>query len=283
MPPAAYPWDSHQDAVVNSTELPGPQPALTGIAHYRQVLQTQRTYPRICTDFVADCQHTSGRGTALNATLNLDDATHSTRHSAPDPSITYATRPVPPPSHDDYTSLIYYATTTHTPVCLSIIRIAEKNLPFLSFTSATSHLPNLAPSDPLPPLPRGTFTGDIPYSPLPTDVTIYIAFLPEFYEDMRHALGYYVLSPENMAEPVRHRITACVFTPCTTRDLEDWDLVLYLEGEEEKDIHGMDVVGVKGGEWLDPVDDEAQWGVVWWVLERWEKRVRKSLLRLVGG
>ncbi|KAI8941065.1 hypothetical protein NX059_002305 [Plenodomus lindquistii] len=279
MPPAQYPWDSHQQAAVHSTEIPDSQRHPTGLTHYRQILDEQRTYPKICTSFIKEYRH-EGKDHAIsthNTTLDLDSPSSSTRTSAPDRTVDYTTRPRPPHSHSSYKSAIYHATTPNTAVCLAIIRIAEKNLPSIDFTSALIHLPNLAPSDPLPALPHGTFTGDIPFSALDTDVDITIAFLPEFYSDNRHALGFYVLLP-GIAEPTRNRITSCVSTPCTTQDLEDWDMVIYSDGREGEGMHGMEAVGVEGGRWVDPdsVEDGYLWRTAWWVLERWEKRLAKT-------
>ncbi|KAH9873044.1 hypothetical protein J1614_005441 [Plenodomus biglobosus] len=279
MPPAKYPWDSHQNALVNSVELTGPQQRPTGVAHYRQILEERRSYPKICIDFAKEYAHEDGRGAPSDAMLD-SDTSQCIRSNLYVPSMNYTACPAPPSARSDYSREIYHVTTFNTAVCLAIIRIAEKNLPFIDFISATKHLPNLAPSDPLPTLIVGTLAGDVPFSHLPTDVTITIAFLPEFYSDRRHALGYYVLLP-SIVDPSKDRITTAVFTPCTTADLEDWDMVLYQEGKEGDGIHHIDVVGVRGGRWLKPDIGEhwGHWRVVWWVLERWEKRVVKTLSR----
>ncbi|CBY00720.1 hypothetical protein IAQ61_011628 [Plenodomus lingam] len=275
-----YPWDSHQSAVINSVELTGPQLYTTGVTHYRHILQTQRTYPRICTDFVKEYRD---RAEAPSDTILDLDTSQSTRSSPLDRSINYTTRPAPA-ARSEYHSDIYHATTTSSAVCLAIVRIAEKNLPFIDFTSAANHLPNLSPSDPLPSLPVGIFTGDLPSSHLPTSTRISIAFLPEFYSDNRHALGYYVLLSA-IADTQKERVTAAVFTPCTIADLEDWDMVLYEKGRQAEGIHHMDVVGVRGGRWVTPDCGQywGSWSWVWWVLERWEKKIAKTLERIVGG
>jgi len=273
MDPSEQLWN----AAVDSVELPRAQPHPVGIAHYNQILKQRQYHEAMREDSVR--KHRDG--TIAGGMTDIDDASQSTRPSVPDPDIDYTKRPA---VRSKYINDIYSAATYSSAVCLAIIRIAEKNLPSIDFCSAINQLPNLAPTDVLPALPPGTFTGSIPHAQRQSNIPVSIAFLPEYYTDYRHALGYYchIADP---GSPGRTQLTAVVFTPCTTGDLEDWDMLRYELGKESDGVHGIDVVGVEGGRWLnvEVETDVKQWNFVFDVTMRWEKRVSKTLVRFMGN
>lgn len=265
------------DAALGSVELSRAQSHLVGIAHYRKILEQRQDLQKLCDNSVLE---PGGNCTPTGELIDIDDATQSTRSSVPDPGIDYTKRPAAPTTQSEYESDIYSATTYSAAVCLAIIRIAEKNLSSIDFSSAVTQLPNLAPTDALPALPRGTFTGNLPYTRRESSIPVKIAFLPEYYADYRHALGYYCHRPD-LANPGRTQLTTIVFTPCTTADLENWDMLRYEAGKEGDGVYGFDVVGVEGGRWLDvdSVEDCTEWDFAYRVTMRWEKRVSQTLVR----
>ncbi|EDU40635.1 hypothetical protein PtrSN002B_007594 [Pyrenophora tritici-repentis] len=193
--------------------------------------------------------------------------------------------PMPPSSVAKYEREIYKTSTFNPAICLAIIRIAEKNMPAINFSSAVNHLPNLRPRDPLPKLNGGIVNAQ--YKERRGDIEMNVIFLPHFYYDGRHALGYYALSPEpdNWAWAphqadlfVKHEL----FTPCTSWDLEQYDLVDYVEGLDttfSTDGEGLDAeyiesVGVRGGMWLawNVVEDYEYWVAEWRIVKGvWER------------
>lgn len=140
----------------------------------------------------------------------------------------------------DYDWPIYRARTTNPAVFLAIIRIAEKNLPFINFDSAITHLPNRAVNASLPVLPfnnapnrkwkgkeKAVFTDDLPYGKKKDDQLMTILFLPEFYKDGKHAVGYYDIAPgrDKSMRLEAENVVQLLFTPCDTEDLVRWGLV----------------------------------------------------------
>ncbi|KAF1936023.1 hypothetical protein EJ02DRAFT_438822 [Clathrospora elynae] len=171
---ALYPWDSYQDD-----------------RHHRKLcgVALQGTYTYICTAFQED-QNTISAPVLEDEFQAVQD--ESLRSWTPGPGIDYTKPALPPPSRSTYDSQIYGAKTSNPAVFLSIIKLAQKNLPFVNWDSTIKHLPNLSSADPLPKLVSGPFADDIT---IPTanhkHKLLTLLFLPHFYTDIRHALGYY--------------------------------------------------------------------------------------------
>jgi hypothetical protein len=201
------------------------------------------------------------------------------------------THPAPPSCLSNYKQPIYSGTTHNPSIFLAILHIAHQNLPSTNLTSALYHLPNLHSKTTLPCL-RPSAPGNLAPSPFldndstpkkPNDTDVQIAFLPEFYSNSRHALGYF----EALLCSRGHRkVGACVFTPCTEGDLRRYGLVEYLEGREDDGIEGMRKVGARAGCWLEGavVEDYEQWSLVWKVVSGvWEGRLAKARGELEDG
>jgi hypothetical protein len=192
-----YPWDSHQDdIIVNSVEER--QPAYrTGVAHYLHLLAQQKSYEHITTDF-DDYRRNFTNAEDLP---NYDDEEREDREWEQQEGIDYTVLPIPPATLSAYSSTIYTAHTPNPAVFLAITRLAAHNLPFLDFSSSVSHLPNHSPAAPLPTLEKELFCADVPYSKKASDTEMSILFLPSFYEDGRHALGFYTFIPPANLSP----------------------------------------------------------------------------------
>ncbi|RMZ70870.1 armadillo-like helical [Pyrenophora seminiperda CCB06] len=271
--------DYEGDIIVNSVEL-GPSMRSIGVEHYlEQVAKFDHDdFPR------ADAADYTQSDTAM-----LSSTVHSKSESRTgeeetgpeimmprgwpwrDEKIDYTESPLPAPECPGYRRDIYKATTINPAVFLAIIRIAEKNLPFINFNSAISHLPNLRPQDPLPKLRQGVLYAQ--EKKRPGDVDMFVTFLPYFYRDGRHALGYYALSPEPNIWSSSYKadgslfVKNAFFTPCTTRDLDVFDLIEYMSGQkgtassdgQEVGVDCMNSVAARRGKWL-----------AWGVDEDWE-------------
>jgi hypothetical protein len=181
----------------------------------------------------------------------------------------------------DYHEQIYQSTTLNPLLPLAIYHIAAKNLPYLDFTiSAINHLP-IALDDPYPSWPSAGKLSTIPYlnnyprsaapqmrpclipcKAMPKAVTV--LFLPHFYADKRHAVGWYLLASNNGIPTDKLEM---FFTPCSTYDLQDLQMIRMLGSHAmgDKDEERLDVllsiadrkyagieVGGGGGKWLDP-------------------------------
>jgi hypothetical protein len=245
-----YPWDSHQDdIVVNSTELNTAGRKL-GIDHYRHQLTLRKTYEYITTDFAEDMEKLVPRDAlpapCSSSLLSFDDETERENDEddgehMDDMNWDGKIRlPKPKFNRPDYDWPIYRARTTNPAVFLAIIRIAEKNLPFINFDSAITHLPNRAVNASLPILPFNTapnrkwkgkekavFTEDLPYEKKKDDQLMTILFLPEFYKDGKHAIGYYDIAPgrDKSMRLEAENVVQLLCTPCDTEDLVRWGLV----------------------------------------------------------
>lgn len=299
----SYPSDSYYDKddgdydddiiIVNSVEL-GPSMRSIGVEHYlEQVakLDSDDFTPPSSADYRRSRSAIPSLSGHSDSDSGEEEEEAGLENKKPrgwpggDEGIDYSDVPAPTPSTAEYQREIYKATTTNPAVFLAIIRIAEKNMPFINFDSALSHLPNLRPKDALPKLRQGVMHTQ--QKERYGDLDMCVIFLPHFYQDGRHALGYYTLSPEpdNWSWTpkqghlfVKHEF----FTPCTTQDLEMYNLVNYVKGLDDTTSsggHGLSVdcmnsVGARGGTWLawDVVEDWEYWvseyGVVRSVWER---------------
>jgi hypothetical protein len=283
--PKEYPWDSHQDDIIVETveedgRRPGSQRA--GAADYIHQLSQKADYEHITTNF-----DKYRRNSTKEADLpQYDDSEQDEgREWEEQAGIDYTVIPSPPEAMSDYDERIYKTATSNPVVFLAIIRLAQHNLPFLDFDGAISHLPNHPPADALPTLTPGTFAADLPFLNKTTDTSMTILFLPSFYEDTRHALGFYTFAPpahlsSNPAKTLFQSVQSVVFTPCTSRDLETYDLVEYLQGRQKKgnsrNLEAIRCVGAREGRWLDEqtVEDYEEWSEgVRIVRCVWERRV----------
>jgi hypothetical protein len=178
--------------------------------------------PELYSALLADVKATRARFVAedLSDSIRIED--HKPVFGPPTPGIDYTIPPVPRSPHDKPT---YKGVTDDPTVALAIIRVAEKNLPFVNFDSALSNLPTITP--PVPPrrLPTETYPkneyaavlGDPDVARLARDPAahhIHIALLPKRYKDGRHAIGFWTYKLPSM------RYGAMVFTPCSARDLK---------------------------------------------------------------
>ncbi|RYN58117.1 hypothetical protein AA0114_g2046 [Alternaria tenuissima] len=239
-----YPWDSHQDdIVVNSTELNTAGRKL-GIDHYRHQLTLRKTYEHITTDFAEDMEKLVPTDAlpvpCSSSPLSSDDKTKRENNDGDMEHVEHkiwdgkARLPKPKFNRLDYDWPIYRATTTNPAVFLAIIRIAEKNLPFINFDSAITHLPNRAVNASLPVLPfnnapnrkwegkeKAVFTDDLPYEEKKDDQLMTVLFLPKFYKDGKHAVGYYDVAPgrDKSMRLEAENVVQLLFTPCATEDL----------------------------------------------------------------
>jgi hypothetical protein len=274
--PTSYPWDSHQnDIIVRSVEV-DQLSRRAGVDHYKQALATHKDYRHICTDFDVDYRRNSVKE---DLAIMNDSEEEDNRDWQPDLTIDYTVAPSPPATRSEYKCTIFMCTTTNPAVFLSIIRVAQRNTPFIDFTSALSHLPNHPPVAPLPVLTPGTFPGDIPHTPTPTCIPYTAVFLPGFYEDNRHALGYFHLPPDTT------KVSTCLFTPCTTEDLEAYDLIIYLDGERLDGTNGETCIAERTGKWLDPkvVEEWEEWSTGYRVAKAvWENRLKLMRVGIEG-
>jgi len=313
-----YPFDSHQDdIVVNTTELDTAPGYRRGLVDYRHKLTLKKTYAHITTDYAEDMKMTIPKDAVTplgsegfvggdegedddetdvneneNAKADNPKSKRDERTYVPEVSdtiIDYTKLPRPRCNRPNYVEYIYRATTTNPAVFLAILRVAERNLPFINFDSAITHLPNLPANARLPAIPalsalspelskpfkpsappesenqpgkkkanQPAFVEDTPHEKKETDIAMTILFLPNLYEDGRHALGYYALAPE--ADPDTKQlnpedVVQILFTPCVISDLVEaklleWTAVdpdLKARADEEKsaDKNGD---GLEGGD-----------------------------------
>ncbi|KAI4606312.1 hypothetical protein J4E83_010120 [Alternaria metachromatica] len=319
-----YPFDSHQDdIIVNTTELDTAPGYRRGLVDYRHKLTLKKTYNHITTDYAEDMKMTIPKDavTPLGSSPLIDedggededdgdekdDENTSAKANNPkskrdertyvpevsDTIIDYTKLPKPRCNRPNYVEYIYRATTTNPAVFLAILRVAERNLPFINFDSAITHLPNLLANSRLPGIPalsslssdpstpstpsapsapfessdqprkkgkhgQPAFTEDTPHEKKEADTAMTILFLPNLYEDGRHALGYYALAPE--ADPATKQlnpedVVQILFTPCGISDLVEARLLEWTPIDpdmkaraDEKKSHGKKGDGVGGGD-----------------------------------
>ncbi|KAI4918603.1 hypothetical protein J4E90_002989 [Alternaria incomplexa] len=317
-----YPFDSHQDdIVVNTTELDTAPGYRRGLVDYRHKLTLKKTYNHITTDYAEDMKMTipkdvvtplgsetvvGGDGDGdddeddddgdddgdedekTNANTNNPKSKRDERTYVPEVSdivIDYTKLPKPRCNRPNYVEYIYRATTTNPAVFLAILRVAERNLPFINFDSAITHLPNLLANARLPAIPplsalspdpsnpsnssapsassnhpqkhkpnQPAFTEDTPHEKKDGDMALTILFLPNLYEDGRHAIGYYALAPE--ADPDTKQVNPedvvqILFTPCGISDLVEARLLEWTPIDPDlkaraDEKNGKEGDGVKG-------------------------------------
>jgi hypothetical protein len=282
--PKEYPWDSHQDDIIVETVEKGRRPTsqIAGAADYIHQLSQKADYDHITTDFDEYRRNFTKEEDLPKFDNSEQDEGREWEEQA---EIDYTVIPSPLEAMSEYDERIYKASTSNPAVFLAINRLAQHNLPFLNFDGAINHLPNHPPADPLPALAPGTFTADVPHTNKSSDTSMTILFLPSFYEDTRHALGFYTFAPplyrsSNPAKALFQSVQNVVFTPCTSCDLETYDLVEYLQGREKKgksrNAEAIRCVGAREGRWLDEqtVEDYEEWSEgVWIVRGVWERRV----------
>jgi hypothetical protein len=282
--PPTYPWNSHRDdiIIVNSPEEPDPKP-ITGVEDYKQKLALQASYEHITTSFDVYRRNF----TKVEDLPKFDGSEQDEgRGWEQQEGYDYTSLPSPLTAMSDYEEHIYKAHTANPAVFLAIIRLVQHNLPFMSWEGAINHLPNHPPADPLPKLESGTFCADILHIKKQSDTQMKILFLPEFYQDCRHALGFYTFAPSahpssNLAKAFFQSIKSVVFTPCTTSDLETYDLVEYVgsaaKGKKgQEGVDKMKCVGAREGKWLDQetVVDYEEWSEGFLIVRSvWERRV----------
>ncbi|KAL6704638.1 hypothetical protein ACN47E_008035 [Coniothyrium glycines] len=193
------------------------------------------------------------------------------RSSPPDPRIEYTLQPTPPATRLSYSTDIYTGTTRNPAVFLGILRIAQKNLPFLNLDSALQHVPNVGSNDALPDPQPGTFLDDHAWRPgrAASAEMLSVSCLPRFYSDGRHALGYYTLSASGAGRPGQGLLRTALFTPCTTEELLVWDLLVWGEDKRQQ-------IAVREGRWVgkDVVEEYEEWSRVYKVVAGiWETRM----------
>lgn len=269
-----YPWDDFQDEIIiNSVEVPylGSRKPLAGVAHYLQQLSHQKEpYKHICThpdEYRKLPDHVSEP--------DEEEDADSDSGSETDPGINYTVAAKPPPNLEHYEQPIYEAEILNPAVFLAVVRIAQKNYPFLEYVSALGHLPNLPVDAPLPKLPKAVFPETVPYATARSATAFTLLFLPTFWADGRHALGYYEITDDK--DP---RMATCFFTPCTTADLVKFNLVQWYSGRNARGVENMKSVGGKEGDWLHPdvVEEWEDWKFSVRVVGRmWQERLNLYL------
>ncbi|KAF1972265.1 hypothetical protein BU23DRAFT_644653 [Bimuria novae-zelandiae CBS 107.79] len=268
-----FPTDSFQNVVINSVEVPPTsRNKRVGLDHYIylnahhphkhvNITSTFDAYRTLAPDNVAPGEPHPDVGPQYLDLGDLVDGVDYARY----------------PAHKHaYSSPLYEGRTSNPLVALAILHIATKNLPSINFTSAIAHLPNVGPQTPAPRFPPHMPDAELPFLDTATqwtgeegDQQIMLLFLPNYYVDERHAVGFYT------RKAVSGRLCHIVFTPCTTQELSLAGLLDPVDpGLTIADFRGYDVgvveggvpweqldVGVKGGEWLDRgnVGDRAVW------------------------
>jgi len=260
-PSGILPTDSHQDdIVVNSIEIKQYGDS-AGATHYVECLSRHENYDKISITF--DEYRTNGRD--FKSLPNFDRYRNECPATKREATIDYSK---PPTGHaSEYlTHPIYKGQTKNPLVCLAIIRIAQTNLPSINFNSALDHIHNIRPTDPFPQLPKnGQFADDVKYIPRAGDSSIKTIFIPEYYLDGRHALGFYVR--------IQSSIASVLFTPCTDEDLNRHGLFKLAAGED----HGTweeTVVAVNDGKWFSKAEIGYWRPGFNWVSDYWASRLK---------
>lgn len=260
-PSGILPTDSHQDdIIVNSIEIKQHGDS-SGAAHYVECLNRHESYDKISVSF--DEYRTNGRDVKSlpNFDRYRDECPAIKREATTDYSK-------PPSSHpaEHLTHPIYRGYTKNPLVCLAIIRVAQTNLPNINFDSALNHIHNIRPTDPFPQLPKdGQFTDDGAHIPRAGDAIIKTMFVPEYYQDGRHALGFYMrISPG---------IASVLFTPCTNGDMLQYGL-FKLRADEDHGTWEDTVVASNRGTWYRKVEVGYWSSGISWVSDYWAKKLK---------
>jgi hypothetical protein len=259
-PSGILPTDSHQDdIIVNSVEIKQYN-ELAGAAHYRECLSKQGNYDRISITF--DEYRTNRR--AIKSLPNFDRHRDEYPAIKREATVDYSKPPLGQAA-EHLTHPIFKGQTKNPLVCLAIIRVAQTNLPFINFSSALDHIHNIRPTDPFPQLPKNGFADDVVYHPRAGDSSIKTIFIPEYYKDDRHALGFYVR--------IWPGIASVLFTPCTTDDLDRHGLLKLAADEDHGTWQDM-AVAANDGNWY-ARSDIAYWSPAYnWVSDYWESRLK---------
>jgi hypothetical protein len=270
-----YPWDDYQDGVfVKSIELDvDHDEELTGTAHYLdEIEEHEGKYAQICTDFNEYCMN----GKHLQDIDELEDEDEEEALIEGNGSGFTELLKVA----DDYDGPIYSAKTKNPAVFLAITRIAQRNLPFLDFTSGLTHLPNLPPTARLPKLLKGVFIDQHPHARRASDIELTVAFLRNFYDSPSHphALGYFstIRLIASSTDTPRIHAESCLFTPCSGDDLLEFDMIAWSKKKLIGRPRKMEAIGSHNGAWLKPdiVEGWKEWEVCRRVVgEVWVKRV----------
>lgn len=302
-PPPSHPWDSHQDDVVVNTAENGQTARRTGTEHYVHQISLWKGYEHIGThpnedarrrkreDGEADAEAEADRG-GSDEGEGVKQESYEDEDEEYDPSIDFTKAPIlasssPNSSKQLYTSKLYKGTTRNPAVCLAIARLVQRNLPYIDWTSALNHMPNLPPGVHAEDTPARSDKGKgkAKMRDVDHDEDLVILFLPDFYHDGRHALGYYMTSPKN-PKAKEKRVTQILFSPCTSAQLQRYGLITYASDkgkgkgkEKASEWRHVQSVGASAGRWLDcdVVEDWDEWkeavGVVGKV---WEKRLKQT-------
>lgn len=289
-----FPSDSLQNFVVNSIEIrPSARGALTGHAHYAHLLTLHAQHHKTITSTFDSYRLSPPSNIPPGDPLILPPP-QEINLGPRLPEINYARHP---PHRSPYTSPIYTSRTYNPLLALAIIHLSKKNLPFLDFTSDTEHLPNVGPHTLPPRFPPPTPAGAMPFLDaatdwpiLPGDQGISIVFLPSYYVDGRHCLGFYT------RKPVSGRLCAIVFTPCSMEEVIALGLLGVADPRHEiGDFEGMTVgsggqvgwevfeVGAGRGRWVQSRGEDRD---IWNAVEQvagveWVIRVRVTERRIV--
>jgi hypothetical protein len=255
---------------VNSTELDDDHDEeLTDVEHYRDLLEEHEgEYANICTDFNYYCMN----GKSVE---DVDDLDEKDEEEVGGSGFTEL-----PKAEEDYDGPIYSARTKNPAVFLAITRIAKRNLPFLDFTSALTHLPNLPPTTPLPKLCKSVFIDDHPHARRSSDSQLTIALLLNFYilPSHPHALGYFTTLSSSVSSTQTPclQTDSCLFTPCSDDDLLEFNMIQWSKKKLIGRPRRMEVIESRNGAWLktDVVEEWKEWEVCKRVVgEVWAKRV----------
>lgn len=267
------PDDSHQDdIIVNSIETPN-HGRLTGYRHYVQELKRHGTYHRIRTTF----KQYSGRGRTAQHLARLDRHRYLPRSTENlKPGINYDQFTAIPVHRRDNGNPIYHGGTYNPLIPLAIIRIAQKNIPFIDLRSALNHLPNIKPTDACPPLHvsihqgHPDFVDESPHKRRKTDSCIRITYIPSYYSDGRHCIGYYIDDDSSQGQ--------MLFTPCTRADLKEFGLVMEHNSVANDGIPDLDAwhyrrIAIVNGHWYQKENE--YWTMFWDFIDyTWRRRLK---------
>ncbi|KAF1915660.1 hypothetical protein BDU57DRAFT_452247 [Ampelomyces quisqualis] len=283
-----YPWDSHQSSIIvrsvelNYTPQEGGLKPLVGVEYYLRMLSKEKAYEHICTHF--DEYRKTGADLEGKGNGEEDEGGgHVLRKKEEDEGVDYSIAPYPAAT---YEYPVYMTSTTNPALFLAIIRIAQHNLPTIDFRAAIAHLPNHPLDKPLPHLVKGKSPSSYPHKKGSNDTPMKLAFLPHFYQDGRHALGYFFNTPPfdcaDSHNPPDYRqqkrlwMQTCLFTPCTTEDLEAYGMVEWKRRRGRKVWENIGSVGKHEGKWMsrDAAEEWKEWDEgVYAVGEVWERRM----------
>lgn len=181
----------------------------------------------------------------IQESTSISPSTSSrTIQETPQPPISVTIYPPPPQPSGTLPTSIFAFQTPNASTLLAIVLIAQQNLPSIDFTSALTHLPNRRSLWALPELDPYNITPWITWG---CDILFNVVFLPDFYDDGRHALGYF----NTVTEKGKKLVRTILFTPCGWEDLEK-----YFKWEDLADVNGGD----RGGRWYRrDVEAEREW------------------------